>query len=62
MVVTGIAAFGLGGGGSVIIGPLDGIAVAAGVSVSLDPKAPIQANTVIHFINVDWVVEYLESA
>lgn len=62
MKVTGIAAIGLTGGGSIIIGGGATITVPAGISANPEPRAPIAPNTNIVFNNVDWVVEYLESA
>ena len=62
MVVTGIAAIGLGGGGSVTVNLMDTITVPANISMNLEPGAAIAPNTVIAFVNVDWVIEYLESA
>jgi len=62
MVVTGIAALGLGGGGQVTVNLMDTITVPASFSIALAPEAPIAPNSVIAFTNVDWIVEYLESA
>jgi hypothetical protein len=62
---TGISAVGLAGGGTVQIGTGAVITVAAGVGLSLEPKALIQAaigSASITFTNVSWVVEFLESA
>lgn len=62
MTVTGIAALGLVGDGSVTIAGGSTIVVPAGISVNLAPEAPIPPNSVIAFGNCDWTVEYLESA
>lgn len=62
MKVTGISAFGLTGGGLVIIGSGDTIIVPEGVGANLAPQASISPNTSIDFTDVDWIVEYLESA
>lgn len=61
--VTSIGAVGLTGGGTIIIEGGDTILVPAGVGIGLDPKALIgAANPAIAFNNVDWIVEFLESA
>jgi hypothetical protein len=61
--ITGIAAYGLPGGGSVSISGIAGsISVADGVSVNLEPGASIAPNSLITLANVDFVIEYLESA
>lgn len=62
MTVTGIAAFGYTGGGTVVISSGDIVLVPAGISINFEPKGPIQPNTAIELNNVDWVIEYLESA
>ncbi len=62
--VTGIAALGLSGGGSMSINSGNLIVVPEGISINLEPKAAIPQlpGPVISFSNVDFVVEYLESA
>lgn len=65
--VMGIAAYGLPGGGTIAISGITGvitgtITVPDGVSVNLEPGASIAPNSLITLGNVDWVVEYLESA
>lgn len=63
MRVTGIAAYGLAGGGTVAISGIPGtITVPDSVSVNLEPGAGISPNSLITIGNCDWVVEYLESA
>lgn len=62
MVVTGIATTGLSGGGTWSIAGGDSIAVPAGSSVNLAPEVPLSPGSFIAFVNVDWVIEYLESA
>ncbi len=62
MKVTGIAAFGLGGGGTIVIAGGDTITVPAGVGMNLAPGVSISPNSIINFTNVDWTIEYLESA
>lgn len=62
MRVTGIAAVALTGGGSVTIAGGDSISIPAGNSVNLEPGVSIPPNSVIALVNVDWVIEYLESA
>ena len=62
-VITGIAAYGLAGGGTITITDISGtITVPDGVSVNLQPGGSIPPNSLITLGNVDWVVEYLESA
>lgn len=61
--VTGISAVGTGPGGTVIIGGGDTITVTTGIGMSLEPKGLISPGVpAIAFTNVDWVIEYLESA
>ncbi len=67
--VTAISAFGLAGGGTVQINSGPTITVPSGVGLNLEPKALIQkvdastgASPTISMTNVDWVIEYLESA
>lgn len=61
--VSGIGAIGLTGGGTVVIDGGNTITVPAGVGLSLEPRALVHsAIPAIAFVNVDWVVEFLESA
>jgi hypothetical protein len=60
--VTGIAGYGLGGGGSIQIPGRPLITVPAGISVALAPEASLLPNATVVLTNLDWVVEYLESA
>lgn len=62
MRITGVAAYGLGGGGSVTIAGGSTILVPAGVSVALEPGVSLAPNSNIAFGNCDWVIEYVESA
>ncbi len=62
MRITGIAAFGLAGGGSVTLAGGSTITVPDGVSVGLEPGASIPPNSNIAFANCDWVIEFVESA
>lgn len=61
-VITGIGAIGLPGDGFVKINGGNNIIVPSGISANPEPKAPIPPNAVITFSNVDYVIEYLESA
>ena len=61
--VTRIQAVGLAGGGTFNLAGGVAVTVPAGVVVSLEPKAPVPFGlAAIHFVNVDWTVEFLESA
>ena len=61
--VTRINAVGTGGGGTVTINGGAAIAVPTNIGMALEPKAAIPFGAaVIAFTNVDWSVEYLESA
>lgn len=62
MRITGIAAFGLPGGGTVTIGGGSTITVPDGISIGLQPEGSIPPNANIVLSNVDYVVEYMESA
>lgn len=62
MRITGIAAVGLTGGGDLTIGSGTPVVVAEGIGVGLDPAVSIPYNSQIAFTNVDWVIEYVESA
>lgn len=62
MKVTGIAAVGLGGGGTLQVAGGDIITIPAGISINLEPAVSISPNSVIAFVGVDWAIEYLESA
>lgn len=62
MRVTGVAALGLTGGGSVTIGGGQTVIVPEGAGANLSPEVMIHPNTVITFTNVDWILEYKESA
>lgn len=62
MRITGIAAVGLTGGGTIVVAGGDTVTVPEGISANLEPGSPIAPNSVIAFTNVDWVIEYLESA
>lgn len=61
MTITGVAAIGLTGGGTIDLGG-DSIVVPEGISMNMEPKAPLVPNQLITLSNVDWVIEYLESA
>ncbi len=60
--ITGITGYGLGGGGSIQIPTRQLITVPAGVSVNLEPGAILLPNTTIILTNLNWVVEFVESA
>lgn len=62
--ITRISLFGLGGGGTAVINSTATITVPAGATVVFEPKAPIPqlASQVLAFTNINWVVEFLESA
>lgn len=60
--VTGIAAIGLTGGGTITINGGDAIIVPEGISANPEPMSPLPPNSVIEFDNVDYILEYLESA
>ncbi len=60
--ITKISARGTGAGTVQIGAGNPNIVVANGLEVILEPKAPIQAGTVITFTNCSWFIEYLESA
>lgn len=62
MRVTGIAAIGLTGGGTVTIAGGPTITIPDGISANLEPAASIAPNSLIALTNVDWAIEYLESA
>lgn len=62
MKVTGIAAIGQTGGGTIVIAGGDTIVVPDGISANLEPGESLSPNSVIAFTDVDWVIEYLESA
>lgn len=62
MKITGIAAIGTGGGGAIQIGSGASVIVPANISANLSPESVIAPNTNIILSNVDWVIEYLESA
>jgi len=62
MRVTGIAVVGLTGGGTITIAGGDAITVPVGVGMNLEPGGVIAPNSAIVLTNVDWVIEYLESA
>lgn len=62
MKVTGIGAIGLTGGGSIVINGGNTILVPDGISANPEPRGPIPPNSVIAFTNVDYTVEFLESA
>lgn len=60
---TGIAVIGSAGGGTVQIGSGgDVIVVPDGISMNLEPGSLLDPNQLIIFGNVNWVIEYLESA
>ncbi len=61
MKVTGIAGISTGAGTIVIAGG-NTITVPNGTSANLSPEGSIAPNSVIAFTNIDWVIEYLESA
>lgn len=62
MKITGIAAIGIGVGGTVTIAGGPVIAVPTGIAANIEPGASISPNFVIAFTSVDWIVEYVESA
>jgi len=65
MTVTGVSAFGLTGGGTIVLGSGNTITVADGAGANLEPKALIRLPTTtpsITFVNVNWILEFLESA
>lgn len=62
MKITGVAAVGLAGGGTIVVAGGATITVPDGIGTNLEPLASLPPNSVIAFVNVDWVVEYLESA
>jgi len=61
--ITGIAAIGAIGGGTIVIDGGYTIVVPEGISVNFEPMAPIRPNAVIVFTDLDsYAIEYLESA
>lgn len=60
--VTGIAVIGHTGGGIVSVGGGDTITVPENVSMNLQPGAHLPPNALISLDDVDYVIEYLESA
>lgn len=60
--ITRLTAVGLGGGGQVSVNGGNNIPVLAGTTLVLEPKAPVPANSVIAFNNVEYSLEFLESA
>lgn len=60
--VTRVTGYGLGGGGSIQVPTRPLITVPAGVSVELDPQGAMIPNATFTLTNLDWVVEFLESA
>jgi hypothetical protein len=61
--ITSIGVIGIAPGGTVQIGTgADVITVPTGLTLSLEPKAAIPAQTAINFTNCLWTIEYLESA
>lgn len=62
MRITGIAAYGLGVGATVVIAGGNTITVPTGVSIALEPGVSIPPNSNISITNCDWVIEYVESA
>jgi hypothetical protein len=61
MKITGISALSTGAGTVVIAGG-DTITIPSGSSANLAPEGSIPPNSLITFTNVDWLIEYLESA
>ncbi len=61
-VVTRIYAQSTGAGTVTVGAGSDVITVPVGTILVLEPKAPIPANTQISFVNINWTVEFLESA
>lgn len=63
--ITSIGAIGAAGGGTIILGDVGTtIVVPAGISVNLEPKAPIPPSTLgglLAFTNVLFTIEFLES-
>ncbi len=62
MRVTGIAALGYSGDGTVVVNGGDIILVPDGITANLEPGVSIAPNALIEFNNVNWIVEYVESA
>jgi hypothetical protein len=62
-VITRITALGVAPGGSVQLGTgEDIVTVPAGVTVVFEPKAPLFSSAHITLTNVNWQIEYLDSA
>jgi len=62
MKITGIAAIGIGAGGSITVAGGSTVTIPTGVSANLAPEAAISPNSIIAILSSDWVIEYLESA
>lgn len=62
MKITGIAAIGIGAGGTVVIAGGDTVTIPTGMGANLAPESSIAPNSIIAFTSVDWIIEYLESA
>lgn len=60
--ITGIAAVAVGAGTIEVGAGEDLISIPDGISANLAPESPILPGTVITFVNVEWVIEYKESA
>jgi hypothetical protein len=62
-VITSIGVIGKSPGGTITVGiGNDVIAVPTGMTLNLEPKAPIPDGSVITFTDALWTIEYLDSA
>lgn len=60
--VLSLGGIGLAGGGTIVIGSGNTVAVPDGIGVNMEPGSTIPPNAVIAFTNVAWALELLESA